>query len=73
MSQEEIKVLNNKITEVIELCLDYGALNGSHYKMWIIDQIIRILSGDKYDALIKSYCKGEDGPNNYSWYTGVKP
>jgi hypothetical protein len=57
----------------IELAIRYGGIDGGHHKMWVIDQMIRILAGDKYDSLIKAACDGEDGPETYDWDVGIAP
>lgn len=39
-------------------------------KDYIIDQMFRALTGEKYDDLVKIYCQGESGSNTYEWETG---
>jgi len=34
-----------KIARAIELGFKYGSIDGGHHKMWVIDQMIRILTG----------------------------
>jgi hypothetical protein len=62
-----------KIEAAIELAFQYGGIDGAHHKMWVIDQMLRILTGDKYDALVRESCDGEDGPDTYGWDTGIAP
>lgn len=64
---------SEKIAEAIRLGLSFGDRDGGHHKMWVIDQMIRILSGDNYDNLIKEYSNGEDGENTYEWDCGIAP
>jgi len=64
---------SEKIAEAIGLGLRFGDEDGGHHKMWVIDQMIRILSGDNYDNLIKEYSNGEDGENTYEWDCGIAP
>jgi hypothetical protein len=63
------------INKAIELAFEYGQIDGSHHKMWVIDQMVRILAMDEalYENWIKSYCNGEDGPNIYEWDEGIAP
>ena len=63
----------SKIKAALELALRYGGTDGSHHKMWVIDQIVRALTGDKYDAWVVEACDGVDGPNTYEWDEGVPP
>jgi hypothetical protein len=61
------------INKAIELAMTYGAIDGGHHKMWVIDQMVRILAGDKYDAIVREYRDGEDGPDTYEWDEGIAP
>jgi hypothetical protein len=63
----------DKIQKALDLAVQYGGTDGDHHKAWVIDQIVRILAGDKYDALIAEACDGEDGPETYDWYVGIAP
>jgi hypothetical protein len=63
-------------TERVQLALEAladGQLDGAHHKAWVIDQAVRILTGDRYDAWIAEYCDGVDGPETYAWDEGVAP
>lgn len=55
--------------EAISFLLHHGMYDGAHHKMWVIDQAIRILSGDKYPSLIAEYCDGGE----YDWDEGIAP
>ena len=55
------------------MALDHGGVDGGHHKMWVIDQVVRILTGENYDEIIKESEAGEDGPNTYKWDTGIAP
>lgn len=48
----------------MELIDNYGWIDGAHHKQWIIDQIARIVKGDKYDEWVK------DGGD---WDEGIAP
>lgn len=62
-----------RIELAIALGFEYGGIDGDHHKRWTIDQMIRILAGDRYAALVADYRSGEDGPDTYSWDEGVAP
>ena len=51
----------------------FGGIDGAHHKAWVIDQMVRALTGDGYDEFVRNACDGEDGPETYSWDTGVAP
>lgn len=61
------------IEKAIDIAVKYGGIDGDHHKAWVIDQMVRILSGEKYDNIVKEACCGEDGPKTYSWDVGIAP
>ena len=78
---EELEELNKqigqtdeqRIANAITVAFEYGWIDGAHHKAWVIDQMLRILSGDKYSNIIADACDGEDGPNTYEWDIGIAP
>lgn len=66
-------------TERVQLALQLlerdGQVDGDHHKAWVIDQTVRILTGDAdaYRTWIEQYRDGEDGPDTYSWDEGIAP
>ena len=62
-----------KIKEALDLAINYGTIDGAHHKMWVIDQIVRTLTGKHYKAVIEASCNGEDGANTYEWDEGIAP
>jgi len=63
----------NTINEAVELAMRYGSIDGDHHKMWVIDQMVRVLTGPSYDDVITEHNIGEDGPNTYEWEVGIPP
>lgn len=62
-----------RIEKAIELAIQFGGIDGSHHKDWVIDQMVRTLAGDRYEQIVKDACDGEDGPNTYEWNEGIAP
>ncbi len=62
-----------RIHEAIELAVQYGGIDGGHHKMWVLDQMVRVLAGDGYDQVVIDACDGEDGPDTYEWDCGIAP
>ncbi len=62
-----------RVQAAIELGLDYAGCDGGHHKMWVIDQMLKVLLGDKYHEEIKKWEDGEDGPKTYTWDCGIAP
>ena len=63
----------DRIEDAIYLATEYGGYDGGHHKMWVIDQMLRALTGDSYDKVIADYNMGEEGPETYEWDTGIAP
>lgn len=60
-----------RIEKALEFAFQYGQIDGSHHRVWAIDQIVRILS-DNYPKFISDYETDEDG-NEYEWDCGIAP
>ena len=61
--------MKDTINNAIDLAFQYAQIDGSHHKMWVIDQMLRTLLGGNYDNFVKEY--EEDG--EYTWDTGIAP
>ncbi len=59
--------------KALDLILRYGSIDGGHHKMWVLDQVVRALTGDKYDEWVVEAKAGEDGPETYEWDEGIAP
>lgn len=64
---------SKRIMDALEIAVKYSQTDGSHHKAWVIDQMIRALTGENYDIFIKEYREGEDGPETYDWDKGTPP
>jgi len=53
----------------INLLLDYGQVDSSRHKAWVIDQVLRALTGSKYQQVIDKFCDNGE----YDWDEGVAP
>lgn len=72
--------MEERITRALEVAVKYGGIDGGHHKDWVIDQMVRALTGcaegsesEEYRKLVADACAGEDGPNTYEWNTGIAP
>lgn len=59
--------------EVIGIAVRFGGFEQAHHKSWVIDQMVRSLSGNDYERVVKEARSGEDGENSYSWDEGIAP
>mgnify|MGYP001583429716 CR=1 FL=1 len=61
------------IEKALDIANRYGGFHGRQYKAWVIDQMVRALTGDLYWKWVAEHCAGEDGPQTNEWDTGVAP
>ena len=62
-----------RIEQAIDLAVQYGGIDGAHHKSWVIDQLVRALAGEEYEALVANAKAGEYGPDTYEWDEGIAP
>ena len=67
--------MNNdeRINAALDVIYRYGGIDGGHHKQWVLDQVVRILTGFAYEAWIRQYEDGDEGPETYKWDTGIAP
>lgn len=73
ITKEKVKELEEESKKVLDLIFEYGQIDGVHHKMWVIDQIVRILTKDKYNEWIKNYVYDEETGDIYDWDKGIAP
>ncbi len=62
-----------KIGAALLIAMEYGSIDGEHHKTWVIDQMVRALTEDYYPTWVRVHNLGEDGPDTYTWDTGIAP
>ena len=67
MTEEE------EIKKALYFAFNYGSIDGEHHKTWVIDQMVRVLTGLSYDDWVATHNDGEDGPDTYEWDEGIAP
>ena len=77
MNSEELK---KRIDKALEIAFEFGQIDGSHHKAWVIDQIVRELLGDNYKSWIEKYMFDEQDPveaiqneDYFKWDIGIAP
>lgn len=73
MSDSPTTTPNDRITEALAVVHAHGGTDGGHHKQWVLDQVVRRLTGDRYAAWVAAYNAGEDGPDTYQWDEGTPP
>lgn len=66
--------MEERIKEALNIAWKYGQIDGNHHKMWVIDQMVRVLCGndEEYSDWVKTY-KTPDGENYWEWDIGIAP
>ncbi len=62
-----------QIEAALKVAQRFGGIDGDHHKTWVIDQMVRKLTGPDYKQWVKDQKAGEDGPQTYDWDTGIAP
>ena len=73
--------MEERIKKALEIAWRYGQIDGSNHKMWVIDQIVKILCKDEkeYSDWVERYetSMGIDEyykwKEHYKWDTGIAP
>lgn len=76
--KQQDKTMKNKekIKSALNLIYQYGSIDGGHHKQWVLDQVVRILTGDKYNEWINDFYLDENGEYISEWEgwdTGIAP
>jgi hypothetical protein len=66
------KAPEKRISEALDLIMQYGGIDGAHHKTWVLDQVVRVLADD-YDQWVADAKAGDDGPDTYEWDEGIAP
>lgn len=61
------------INEILEIAFQYGQIDGEHHKSWVIDQIVRKITGKDYGKWVAHYEYDEETDEEYEWDIGIAP
>lgn len=62
-----------RIDAALRMARLHGQEDGEHHKMWVIDQMVRALTGDDYEQWVKSGSIYHGGRHFEEWETGIIP
>lgn len=66
--------LETRMSDALEIAMNYGSIDGAHHKMWVIDQMVRALTSDVgYVEFVYNAKGGDDEPGEYEWDGGIAP
>ena len=63
----------DKEKKALKVAFEYAQIDGAHHKDWVIDQMVRALTGDGYEVWVVEHNQGEDGADTYEWDEGIAP
>jgi hypothetical protein len=61
------------IERALELAVRFGGIDGSHHKAWVIDQMVRVLTGHKYEEFVREACDDERRRSHRSRNAQMRP
>ena len=66
---------DKRIEAALELAWKYGQIDGSHHKMWVIDQMVRALCGkeEEYEKWVGEYTEPLEDGDRDEWDCGIAP
>ena len=63
---------DERIEKALGFAWSYGQIEGSHHRLWVIDQMVRALLGEEYIKWVEAY-ETPDGEDYWEWDTGIAP
>jgi len=63
-----IAKMNDK-KAALEIAYRYASIDCAHHKAWVIDQMVRKLTGDSYKEWVRKY----EASGEYEWSVGIAP
>lgn len=70
---EESEDARANSARVLELLFLQGQLPGSSEQQWLVDQILRRLTGDGYEDFVEAWSVDEDFGLSFTWSQGKEP
>lgn len=63
-----------RVFKAVHLAMQYGGIDGGHHKQWVIDQMVRLITGEQYPEWVKAHNNPDGtGVNEYEWDEGIIP
>ena len=67
--------MNERIDKALSIAWRYAQIDGGHHKMWVIDQMVRVLCGSEveYKKWVERYETPLGDEDYYIWNVGIAP
>lgn len=53
----------------LAIALRYGGIDGGHHRQWLVDQLIRCITGEHYQEFVEKF----NHPDYDDWDEGIAP
>lgn len=63
----------NRQSRALQIIERYGGSRDAQHQQWVLDQVVRALTGEGYDDWVHRQRDGDDGPHTFEWSEGVAP
>lgn len=67
-----VNTTKSKIENALEIAFRHGGTDKVD-QVWVVDQMVRALTAERYEQWVKNRKDGPDGPDTYSWDIGIAP
>lgn len=65
----ESKRHGNHLERIAAMIIDYGDIDGAHHKQWVLDQCLKLATGESYTMMTAVYLD----LTGCEWDTGIAP
>jgi hypothetical protein len=67
--------MEERIKTALDIAWSYAQIDGDWHKMWVIDQMVRVLCGDNesYEKWVAAYEAPITEDDYYVWNCGIAP
>lgn len=67
--------MDERISQALSIAWRYGQIDGSHHKMWVIDQMVRALfkNEEEYNEWVEAYKTPLTNGDYFNWDKGIAP
>ena len=74
MVDADRSTLGNRIRDALDVALGFGSIEGDHHRAWVVDQMVRKLTGPHYLAFRELHVQVDDEGESWdSWEEGIAP
>lgn len=67
------RYFDQRVVEALELIERFITIDGSHHKQWVLDQVVRKLTGDKYEEFRAGFIEFDGGESCDAYDEGTPP